>query len=216
MATFAVFMMLGGSAYAASAIITSSNQIAKHVIVARNIKNGAVKLVNLSPGARLALKGTQGDPGPQGDPGTPGAPGTSVFDSAIPSGKTVTGAWGGRYIAPQLAANNSYLVSSSFPVKAPAPLTDAQVNVAPNTDAGDPDPTCTGSVDNPTAPAGKVCIYIGSSNNAGVTGFKLVSPGTGGTQPADAYGFIVRILDKGTVGNTATTSAEGTWAYTAP
>jgi hypothetical protein len=204
MATFAVFMVLGGSAYAAGAIITNSNQIAKHVIVGRNIKTGAVKLANLSVGARQALKGQKGDPG------------ASVFDSAIPSGTTVTGAWGGRYIAPQLPFNNSYLLSTGFPVKAPAPLTDAEVNVAPNTAAGDPDPTCTGSVDNPTAPAGKVCIYIGSSNNATVTGFKLVSPGTAGTQPGDAYGFIARVLDKGTVGNTATTSAEGTWAYTAP
>jgi hypothetical protein len=209
MATFAVFMVLGGSAYAAGAIITNSKQIGKHVVASRNLKNGAVKLNNLSSAARTALKGDQGDPG------TPGAPGASVFDSAIPSGTTVTGAWGGRYIAPQLAFNNSYLLSSSFPVKAPASLTDAQVNVAPNTAAGDPDPTCTGSVDNPTAPAGKVCVYIGSSNNATVTGFKLVSPGTGGTQPGDAYGFIVRMIDKGTVGNTATMAAEGTWAYTA-
>ena len=207
MATLAVFSVLGGSAYAAGELITSSHQIAKHVIVSRNIKNGTIKLANLTPGARLALKGPQG---------APGAPGASVFDNAIPSGTTVTGAWGGRYIAPQLAANNSYLLSTSFPVKAPAPLSDAAVNVAPNTDAGDPDSSCTGTVDNPTAPAGKVCVYIGSSNNATVTGFKLVSPGTSGTQPADAYGFIVRVLDKGTVGNTATTAAEGTWAYTAP
>jgi hypothetical protein len=213
MATFAVFMVLGGSAYAAGAIITSSSQIGAHVIAGRNVKRGTLKLANLTPGARLALKGPQGEPG---TPGAPGAPGASVFDAAIPAGTTISGAWGGRYIAPQLAFNNSYLLSTSFPVKAPVSLTDAEVNVAPNASAGDPDPSCTGSVDNPTAPAGKVCIYIGSSDNATVTGFKLVSPGTSGTQPGDAYGFIVRILDKGTVGNAATTAAEGTWAYTAP
>ena len=134
----------------------------------------------------------------------------------MPAGQTITGAWGGRYIAPQLAFNNSYLVSVSFLLKAPAPLTDTDVNVAPNTVAGDPDPSCTGSADNPTAPAGKVCIYIGSSSNALVTGFSLISPGSDSSTNGDEYGFIVRILDDGTVGNTATTSAEGTWAYTAP
>jgi hypothetical protein len=95
-------------------------------------------------------------------------------------------------------------------------LSDSDVNTASNAAAGDPDPTCTGSVDAPTAPPGKVCLYIGSSNNAQVTGFSLINPGSGTTQPGDDYGFIVRILDTGTVGNTATTSAEGTWAYTAP
>ena len=115
-----------------------------------------------------------------------------------------------------VTTNNSYLISSSFPVKAPAGLSDTQVNAAPNAAAGDPDATCTGSSDNPSAPAGKVCIYISRANNAQVTGFRLTNPGVAGTSPGDAYGFIVRILDTGTVGNTATTNSEGTWAYTAP
>ncbi|MDQ3769576.1 MAG: hypothetical protein M3370_08900, partial [Actinomycetota bacterium] len=154
-----------------------------------------------------------GAPGPKGDKGDPG---TSVFTSSIPSGATVAGAWGGRYIAPQLAGNNSYLISTSFPVKSPVPLADSQVNAAPNAAAQDPDPSCTGSSDNPTAPAGKVCVYISRANNAAVAGFRLTDPGTAGSSPGDAYGFIVRILDAGSVGNTATTNAEGTWAYTAP
>jgi hypothetical protein len=188
----------------------------------------------IKPSVRRDLRGPRGPRGPQGAPGARGATGatgasgatgatgatgvagTSVFAGSIPSGTTVMGAWGGRYIAPQTAFNNSYLISYSLPVKAPAPLSDAQVNTASNAAAGDPDATCTGSVDAPTAPAGKVCIYIGSVNNAIVTGFSLVNPGSGTTQPADDYGFIVRIIDNGTVGPTATTSAEGTWAYTAP
>ena len=129
---------------------------------------------------------------------------------------TVTGAWGGRYIAPQAAYNNSYLISYSLPAKAPGPLGDLDVNTASNTAAGDPDPSCTGSVDAPTAPPGKVCLYIGNAVNAQVTGFSLIQPGSNTTQPGDDYGFVVRILDTGTTGNTATTAAEGTWAYTAP
>lgn len=143
-------------------------------------------------------------------------PASSLLASALPSGQTIAGAWGGRYIAPQLAANNTYLISTSFPVRAPVPLGDADVNVAANAAAGDPDAACTGTADNPTAPPGKVCIYVSRANNASVTGFRLTDPGTGGTSPGDAYGFVVRILDAGTVGNTATVNAEGTWAYTAP
>jgi hypothetical protein len=208
----ALFFALTGGAYAAL-------QVPSNSVGTRQIKTGAVTLNKINHSTRHALggaKGPKGDPGPQGPKGDEGAPGTSVFDSSVPSGRTIAGAWGGRYIAPQLALNNTYLISTSFPVKAPVPLSDADVNMAPNPVAGDPDPSCTGSANNPTAPRGKVCVYISRANNATVTGFRLTNPGVSGTSPGDAYGFIVRILDNGTVGNTATTNAEGTWAYTAP
>jgi hypothetical protein len=199
----ALFFALTGGAYAAT-------QLANNSVGTKQLKNGAVTLKKISHSAQHALHGAKGDKGDKGDPGT------SVFTSAIPSGTTIAGAWGGRYIAPQLAFNNSYLISTSFPVKAPVALSDTDVNAAPDAAAGDPDPTCTGSASNPTAPPGKVCIYISRANNASVTGFRLTNPGVSGTAPGDAYGFVVRILDTGTVGNTATTNAEGTWAYTAP
>jgi hypothetical protein len=218
MSTVAVISALGGSAYAATVVmITNPHQVGTGVIVSRNLKNGAaVKLADLTTGARKALQGKTGPQGPAGATGPTGAAGTSVFGATIPSGQTVTGAWGGRYIAPQAPYNNSYLISYSLPAKAPAPLGDLDVNTASNTAAGDPDTSCTGSVDAPTAPAGKVCIYIGNAVNAQVTGFSLIKPGSNTTQPGDDYGFVVRILDTGTTGNTATTAAEGTWAYTAP
>ncbi|MEA2158226.1 MAG: hypothetical protein QOD66_606 [Solirubrobacteraceae bacterium] len=208
----ALFLALTGGAYAATQLPSGS-------VGTKQIKNGAVTLKKISHSAQHALRGAtgpQGDTGPQGPKGDPGTPGTSIFDSTVPSGKTIAGAWGGRYIAPQLASNNSYLISTSFPVKAPVALSDAEVNAAPSAAAGDADPSCTGSADNPTAPRGKVCVYISRANNATVTGFRLTNPGVGGTSPGDAYGFVVRILDTGTVGNTAGTNAEGTWAYTAP
>jgi Collagen triple helix repeat (20 copies) len=223
----ALAIALGGTSYAAMVLPRNSVGTAQ-------IRKGAVTLVKIKPSTRRILKGAkgargaegprgpqgpqgpQGSQGQQGPKGEQGTPGTSVFSSSIPSGQTVTGAWGGRYIAPQLAFNNSYLLTVGFPVKAPAPLADTDVNAAPDPAAGDPDSSCTGSVNNPTAPAGKVCLYVGHAANASVTGFRLTIPGTGGTQPGDAYGFTVRVLDTGTVGNTATTWAQGTWAYTAP
>jgi Collagen triple helix repeat (20 copies) len=226
----ALFVALTGGAYAAL-------QLPNNSVGTPQIKNGAVTLHKISHGAQHALhgvrgpkgnagpqgpQGPQGSKGPQGAQGTrgpqglKGSPGTSVFASSVPSGQTIAGAWGGRYIAPQLKFNNSYLISTSFPVKAPVGLSDADVNTAPNSAAGDPDSTCTGTADNPTAPRGKVCIYISRANNATVAGFRLTNPGVTGSSAGDAYGFIVRILDTGTVGNNAGTNAEGTWAYTAP
>ena len=198
-----VIALGGGTAWAAHHyLITSTKQIKPSVLRALHGAKGK--------------QGTPGADGRNGATGPAGAAGIGVLAGSIPSGTTVTGAWGGRYIAPQLANNNSYLISYSLPVKAPAPLSDMDVNTAPNAAAGDPDPACKGSVDAPSAPAGKLCLYIGPTVNATVAGFALIDPGGLTTQPGDDYGFTVRILDNGTVGNTARISATGTWAYTAP
>ncbi len=94
-------------------------------------------------------------------------------------------------------------------------LTDANVNFGAGTAApvGDADPACTGSVTDPTAPSGKVCIYVdaGTRSNSTLTGFKLTAAASGSN--ADRYGFEVRIIE---VSNPGTIRAEGTWAYTAP
>ena len=207
-----VIALGGGTAWAAHHyLITSKKQIKPSVLRALHGARG-----KQGANGTNGTNGTNGRNGRNGATGPTGAAGIGVLAGSIPSGTTVTGAWGGRYVAPQLAHNNSYLISYSLPMKAPAPLSDTSVNTAANAAAGDPDPACTGTVDVPTAPAGKVCLYIGSSANATVGGFSLIQPGGGTTQPGDDYGFVVRILDAGTVGNTAATSAQGTWAYTAP
>jgi hypothetical protein len=67
-ALVALVLALGGTATAASTIITSSSQI----------KNGVIEPADLSKKARTALRGKVGAPGPagpQGEPGIAGAPG---------------------------------------------------------------------------------------------------------------------------------------------
>ena len=229
-------------------VATAATAGAASLITSTQIKNGTIQLKDLSVSTKKALRGARGARGPQGksgpqgskgesgtpgakgdkgDPGTPGAkgdkgdPGTSLFNaSTIPSGVTVRGAWGGRYIAaigPAGTQQNSYLLSYSFPLPAPQNLADADVQFGAGTVApvGDADPACTGNVANPTAPAGKVCLYVeeATRSNATLTGFKLRAA-AGTTTAADSYGFEVRIVDGGTV--PATMRAEGTWAYTAP
>ena len=236
LALIAIVLACGGSAFAGSQI------------TGRQIKDKSIELKDLSKSARKALRGNRGPrgiagpTGPQGPPGLQGlqgqrgaigptgptgpagptgAQGTSIFDGGtLPSGKTITGAWGGRYIA-ALAGNqqNSYLLSYGFPLKAPQKLRDSDVQFGAGTGGpvGDADPVCTGSVANPTAPAGKVCIYVnegpnGTRSNSTLTGFKLSAAGV--NTDADAHGFMVRMVDAGTVPGTV--RAEGTWAYTAP
>ncbi|HEX7292901.1 MAG TPA: hypothetical protein VF259_00010 [Solirubrobacterales bacterium] len=210
----------------------------KSAITSAQIKDGTIKLRDLSPAARKALlkagptgpagpkgatgaKGAAGAKGAKGATGATGATGASAFDGgSIPSGVTIKGAWGGRYItAVEGSQQNSYLLSVSFPLPAPVALTDSNVQFGATTagPVGDADPACNGTVASPTAPAGKVCIYVnegpnGTRSNVTLTGFKLSAAGV--NTEADRYGFEVRLVDAGTVPGTL--RAEGTWAYTAP
>ena len=213
-------------------IALSASAFAATQITSRQIKDGSIQLKDLSRKAKQRLrtpgprgpkgdKGDKGDKGNKGDQGDRGPAGASAFNTAtIPSGVTIRGAWGGRYIAAVAGQQqNSYLLSYSFPAKAPQKLRDSDVQFGANTagPVGDADPACTGSVADPTAPPGKVCIYSnegpnGTRSNSTLTGFKLSAAGV--KTDADAYGFEVRIVDAGTVPGTL--RAEGTWAYTAP
>jgi hypothetical protein len=164
-----------------------------------------------SPGA----PGAPGSPGAPGAPGAPGSPGTSIFASSIPSGTTVKGLFGDSDIATDTDESAALNIGVSFPVPAPVDLTDDNVNFAgmPNEFAADDDSTCTGTVANPTAPSGKVCIYVD-----GFIGKNNASLGTalnnGGPAGSNKYGFI--ILVSGNTNNPSRATIEGTWAYTAP
>jgi hypothetical protein len=67
-AVLALFVALGGASYAAVTLPANS-------VGAKQIKTRAVSLKKISPAARSALKGQQGDPGAQGAKGDPGVPG---------------------------------------------------------------------------------------------------------------------------------------------
>lgn len=78
--------------------------------------------------------------------------------SVIPSGKTVTGfeVWD-QTAVPTVFSD---VISVRLPARTPIALTDDKVNFALHTAVLDGDPNCVGSPSAPTAPAGKVCIYI--------------------------------------------------------
>jgi hypothetical protein len=125
-------------------------------------------------------------------------------NGVIPSGQTVTGeiTWDAHIGAP-----GSDRVGANLPGTAPVPLTGGTVNIA-NAGAGDADATCTGAVAAPTAPPGKVCIYLAS-----FSGNSLASINGGiGFLPSRA--FWITFTPNGGFDNDEIIYA--TWAYTAP
>jgi hypothetical protein len=162
--------------------------------------------------------------------GTAAAGYLSFATRTIPSGVTVTGAFGiGSNVTaavtvaivppmtpgpgtPTDATTTTAMTSDirqvvQLPGLAPADLSDGTVNFA-NLPAADADPACSGTPTAPTAPAGKVCLYLTSALGAGTALEGQAIPGLTGSRS----GFVVH-ASNATLGQTG---AFGTWAYTAP
>lgn len=157
---FAVFA-LAGTATAAKLI--TSKDIKDHTIQQRDLKRGL-----LLQGPR----GLPGAPGPAGSPGTPGGPAGPKGDKGdpgaqgpagpfpegnLPAGKTIRGNWA-------MATEDSSLgmTGFSFGFQLVASPTVHIIQAAAATPAG-----CTGSVTNPGADSGHLCVFeTGSSNKA--------------------------------------------------
>ncbi len=147
--------------------------------------------------------GPQGATGPQGDTGASGLRGLSAWDT-IPSGQTVIGEL--IFDTHQSETLDFDAIYTAFPGRAPAPVND--VNFAPHQAASDDDPTCTGTGPAPTAPAGKVCLYI-------IT----VSPENqvaGGSGILADRGFRVAVTPTELLNAGGEQFIYATWAYTAP
>jgi hypothetical protein len=124
----------------------------------------------------------------------------------IPSGITVTGAFG---ISSNVAgAANDLREVVDLPGLAPADLSDETVNFANAVGPIDVDLSCTGNPNAPTAPAGKVCLYLSSTQGVDTTVEGTAIPSLLGSRS----GFAVHAASL----TTGSTGVFGTWAYTAP
>jgi hypothetical protein len=223
----ALLFALGGTSYAATAALLPANsvgtrQVINHSLLKKDFRRGqlprgprGLRGPRGSTGAR-GPAGATGPVGPQGPKGDTGPAGLSALHS-VPPGQTIHGAIGADYHAFDNSASD-FGVDMTFPMPAPVGVSDDDVfvNVLGWQDAGGQTPPtttdtnagCTGTPESPTAPAGKVCIYVSGADHAfNLAGYSVLF----GTA-ASKYGFKLK-WDASQVGDTF---VDATWAYKAP
>ena len=199
-ATLALFIALGGASYAAV-------KLEKNSVSSKQIKNGGVKTKDLGTDAATGAKVDESSLGTvpfatnAQQFGGVGQNGYVRYDAPIPSGVTVRGGFGDT-----ASSASNIFHNVTFPAEAPVPLTGTDINFGNQGFAavGDADSSCTGSESNPTAPAGKVCIYAQQAPAGANNSWTGESIGDG------KLGFGIRS------GGSVAKVAWGTWAYTAP
>jgi hypothetical protein len=223
-----VFAMTGGAYAAGKYVITSTKQISPKVLKSLQGKAGAKGAAGAAgaagPVGPAGAVGA-GTPGAQGIPGAPGAPGkegaagkegpagTTGFTKTLPSKETETGAWSAQVPAKAAAGGATVFASISFSIPLGSALGEGHVFfVEPEASVAQ----CPGTVANPKAAVGDLCVYAGSP--------KTLEPAVNGVihDPSAE----VPIVEKGAArsGALLTFSTEeesgafafGTWAVTAP
>jgi Collagen triple helix repeat (20 copies) len=172
-----VFAMTGGAYAAKHYLITSTKQISPKVLKALAGKTGPAGEkgptgTNGKDGAQgpagptgpTGGTGPVGPTGPTGGTGPKGDPGQTGFTETLPSGKTETGTWGilQHTSGPQRAGTTA---SFNIPLAKAAAVHWIRANTEEATATGEQASTaCTGSVANPTASKGNLCVYTGREN----------------------------------------------------
>jgi hypothetical protein len=171
--------------------------------------------------------GAAGAKGATGATGSTGATGLSGFTEKLPSGKTETGAWSVAVSSTTgSVAGDIATAAISFPIPLAA---EGAANSAFAFNKADTAASnfgtsgCTGTVANPTAPAGKLCVYTGEElleePLGGENTFPLLDVKTPNNQSGQ-YGrsgaiYLVAFLE-GSAAEPAGVHAWGSWAVTAP
>jgi hypothetical protein len=237
-----VFAMTGGAYAASKYVITSTKQISPKVLKSlkgakgANGANGAAGAAGpagaagaTGPGGPAGTNGTgtegkegkegKGKEGKQGIPGIPGANGEPwTAGGTLPSGKTEYGTWndfGNTENGKIVAASISFTLPVENAAKEPP---QGEFVYATKTGAH-----CTGSVSEPTAPTGYLCVYDAFKEEEGTPTYhvKLISL----LDPEEALFGTHSVGKKGTLlqfetreignGGVPFTVAWGTWAVTA-
>jgi hypothetical protein len=232
-----VFAMTGGAYAAKKYLITSTKQISPSVLKQLQGKAGS----GGAPGAAGAqgaqgpagsagsggakgetgpagTKGEKGATGASGAKGATGATGTTGFTETLPSGKTETGAWNVMLSSTTFESPPAE-TSISFPI----PLAsgggeeEAWIFTAAQTTSKEFGSSgCTGSVEDPTAPKGTLCVYTAKEALKDA----INSPGVLTPEGSFGFGKSGGVINGATLspteGHTARVEAQGTWAVTAP
>ena len=212
-ASLALFLTFGGVGYAATQLPSNSvgtSQLKPNAVTSSKVKNGTLLKSDFKSGQiPSGKKGATGAPGPAGPVGPAGPTGAQGVPGplarTVPSGVTIRGSWA----LFQYATVGSFLgASASYPVTLPAVPTGL-LFVPTGTTVGH----CAGSVNNPTADPGYVCVYRGYSAGVQLTPNPFLdNPENGSRSIPSVHGFIV----EDTATGTGTALDWGTYAYTAP
>jgi hypothetical protein len=157
--------------------------------------------------------GPTGKTGPTGPTGATGATGFSGFTATLPPGETETGAWG--FAGQELGSSFDKFIPISFPIPLEEASEEAFYLNFEETEEEAGTGGCTGTVAQPTAPEGVLCVYTAEEEAGGEPddyegGFPIFN-GEFGYLPT---GTILRFSPK-TPSASAIFQRNGTWAVTA-
>jgi hypothetical protein len=205
-----VFSMSGGALAASHYLINSTSQINPKVL--KKLKGGTGKAgangVAGAPGGAGATgpagpagsqgkEGAQGKEGQQGQEGKEGKEGKEgPFVTTLPSGKTLTGHY---HLELDNVTNTNGDIGQGYSYAFPLASNPATHFIASGTTAP---AQCPGSVAEPKALAGNLCVYEGTSNSDKVE-FGVET---------DRYGFGLLMENTGS----SSFWSIGSWAVTAP
>jgi hypothetical protein len=190
----------------------TGDRIKKDTLTGKQIDESTLDTVTSAVRAQSAATSTNAQRATNADNalalgGTAAAAYQTYVAHVIPSGVTVTGAFG---IASNVVAGgtvNDLNEVVQLPGLASADLSDETVNFANTPPAVDVDFACTGSANAPTAPPGKVCLYLTQAQGDTTTVEGRAIPLLLGSRA----GFMIHAANLSTAAG-----AFGTWAYTAP
>jgi len=207
--TVCLFIVLGGSAYAA-VTITGKN-VKNGSLTGADIKNSSLTTSDVKNRSLLARDfktgqlpaGPKGDQGPKGDKGDRGDPGP--FPGTLPSGTTLRGAY---YAFGQ--------ATGTFQVAADAQSFGFTLGSKPTvhfipSGPGSPPSQCPGSGNAPEAMPGHLCVYETALNNRFSVTIRDLEASPSATASSEE-GFGIEATSSATGGF----FSRGVWAVTAP
>ena len=205
-----LFVALGGVSYAAINLPAGSvgtKHLKRNAVISSKVKNGSLRRADFRAGQIPA--GPTGPAGPAGATGPTGAAGATgpagPLVTTLPSGHTLQGEWGVSDRAASAGQQNSHTESFQFPMA--SGLTAHYIPNGGLTPAG-----CTGSVSNPGAAPGHLCVFTSESGNVSNPQICEWSGAASCNSGTSTRGFAI-VLDSSAAGDLW---ARGPWAATAP
>ncbi len=203
----ALFVALSGTSYAAIKLPANSvgnRQLKANAVTTGKVKNGTLRRTDFKAGQLTGARGPRGATGPSGATGPAGPVGS--LGGNLPSGITLRGRF---EVGDGSPGANAVGDTASDAISFGARLATAPARTiipAPGTTGN---AQCPGTVDDPEAAPGHLCIYVGET--VGIAGIETILEGArSGGAARHGVGLYIVSAVPGTFG------ARGSWAVTAP